>query len=164
MTVYTIKVKGVLGLKGNKLLYWVLFLVLIGFLGNTVYATSEQETLKAKEMNALKGQFHLDEVVKIYVPSTYNMDQPIDNTPYVNQSLETLSKMFGGATAIEGTGAWVADNDQLIKEKVTIVYSFSEKLNKSKINEVVAYAKYLKEEMKQSSVSLEVNGKMYFIE
>lgn len=152
------------GLKGIKLLYWVICLVLIGFLGNTVYAAGQQETPEAKETNALKGQFHLDEVVKIYVPSTYNVDQPIDNTPYVNQSLEKFSKMFGGATAIEGTGAWVADNDQLIKEKVTIVYSFAEKLNKSKINEVVAYAKSLKEEMKQSSVSLEVNGKMYFIE
>lgn len=151
-------------MKGNKLLYWVLSLVLIGFLGNTVYASSEQETNKAKETNELKGQFHLDDVVKIYVPSTYNLDQPIDNTPYVNQSLETFSKMFGGATAIEGSGAWVDDNNQLIKEKVTIVYSFAEKLNKSKINEVVAYAKSLKEEMKQSSVSLEVNGKMNFIE
>ncbi len=47
---------------------------------------------------------------------------------------------------------------------LSVVYSFAEKLNKSKINEVVAYAKSLKEEMKQSSVSLEVNGKMYFIE
>lgn len=151
-------------MKGNKLLYWVLCLVVIGFLGNTVYAASEQQTFNAKESNALKGQFHLDNVVKIYVPSTYNIDQPIDNTPYVNQSLETFSKMFGGATAIDGSGAWVSDADKLIKEKVTIVYSFAEKLNTSKINEVVAYAKSLKDEMKQTSISLEVNGKMYFIE
>ncbi|MDO7486494.1 hypothetical protein Q5O89_12935 [Peribacillus frigoritolerans] len=55
------------------------------------------------------------------------------------------------------------DNEKLVKEKVTIVYSFTEKLDKNKINEVVAYAKNLKKEMKQSSVSIEVNGKMYFI-
>jgi hypothetical protein len=72
--------------------------------------------------------------------------------------------MFGGATAIEGNGSWLSDDNQLIKEKVTIVYSFAEDLDKNKINQVVAYAEYLKEEMKQSSVSLEVNGKMYFIE
>ncbi|MGG0184940.1 DUF3574 domain-containing protein [Bacillus rhizoplanae] len=151
-------------LKRKKILYWFLSIVLVTFLGHTVYAAEQQETLKVQESNALKGQFHLDNVVKIYVPSTYNVDQPIDNTPYVNKSLETFSKMFGGATTIEGTGAWVGDNNQLIKEKVTIVYSFAENLNKKKINEVVAYAKSLKEEMKQSSVSLEVNGKMYFIE
>lgn len=151
-------------MKRKKILYWFLSIVLVTFLGHTVYAAEQQETLKVQESNALKGQFHLDNVVKIYVPSTYNVDQPIDNTPYVNKSLETFSKMFGGATTIEGTGAWVGDNNQLIKEKVTIVYSFAENLNKKKINEVVAYAKSLKEEMKQSSVSLEVNGKMYFIE
>lgn len=151
-------------LKRNKLLYWVLCLVLVGFLGNTVYASGKEETNNVKETNALKGQYYLEDVVKIYVPSTYDIDQPIDNTPYVNETLETFSKMFGGATSIEGTGAWVSDNEELIKEKVTIVYSFVEKLDKRKVNEVVAYAKSLKEEMKQSSVSLEVNGKMYFIE
>lgn len=151
-------------MKRNKLLYWVLCLVLVGFLGNTVYAAGKEETNNVKETNALKGQYYLEDVVKIYVPSTYDIDQPIDNTPYVNETLETFSKMFGGATSIEGTGAWVSDNEELIKEKVTIVYSFVEKLDKRKVNEVVAYAKSLKEEMKQSSVSLEVNGKMYFIE
>jgi hypothetical protein len=40
--------------------------------------------------------------------------------------------MFGGATAIDRTGAWLSDNDQLVKEKVTIVYSFAEDLNKKK--------------------------------
>ncbi|MBD8588030.1 hypothetical protein IFT92_09420 [Peribacillus simplex] len=98
------------------------------------------------------------------MPSTYNVDQPIDNTPYVNKSLEEFSKMVGGATAIDGTGSWLSDDNQLIKEKVTIVYSYAEDLDKKKINKVVTYAKSLKEEMKQSSVSLEVNGKMYFIE
>lgn len=121
--------------------------MLVTFLGHTVYAAEQQESFKVQESNALKGQFHLDNVVKIYVPSTYNVDQPIDNTPYVNESLETFSNMFGGATAIEGTGAWVGDNNQLIKEKVTIVYSFAESLNKKKVNEVVAYAKSLKEEI-----------------
>lgn len=149
----------------KKLFYWIIpMLLVMGFLGNSVYATVQQETTKVKQSSALKGQFYLEDVVKIYVPSTYNVDQPIDNTPYVNKSLEEFSKMFGGATAIDGTGSWLSDDDQLVTENVTIVYSFAEDLDKNKINRVVAYAKSLKEEMKQSSVSLEVNGKMYFIE
>lgn len=139
-------------------------ILFIGFLGNAVYAAGQQETSNGKQSSALKGQYYLEDVVKIYVPSTYNVDQPIDNTPYVNQSLEKFSEMFGGATAIDGTGAWLSDQDQLVKEKVTIVYSFAEDLDKKKINQVVEYAESLKEEMKQSSVSIEVNGKMYFIE
>lgn len=151
-------------MKGMKWLYGVLSLVLVGFLAFSLSDSSHPETIQAKETNALKGQYSLDEVIKIYVPSTYNVDQPIDNTPYVNQSLETFSKMFGGATAVEGTGAWVSEDDQLVKEKVTIVYSFAEDLDKKSINAVVAYAKSLKEDMKQSAISLEVDGKMYFIE
>jgi hypothetical protein len=152
-------------LERKKLFYWIIpMLLVMGFLGNSVYATVQQETTKVKQPSALKGQFYLEDVVKIYVPSTYNVDQPIDNTPYVNKSLEEFSKMFGGATAIDGTGSWLSDDDQLITENVTIVYSFAEDLDKNKINRVVAYAKSLKDEMKQSSVSLEVNGKMYFIE
>lgn len=149
----------------KKLVYWIIpMLLVMGFLGNSVYATVQQETTKVKQSSALKGQFYLEDVVKIYVPSTYNVDQPIDNTPYVNKSLEEFSKMFGGATATDGTGSWLSDDEQLVTENVTIVYSFAEDLDKKKINRVVAYAKSLKEEMKQSSVSLEVNGKMYFIE
>ncbi|MGM0889161.1 MAG: DUF3574 domain-containing protein [Bacillota bacterium] len=150
-------------LERKKIFYWIIPILLIVFLGNAVYAAEQQET-KEKQSSALKGQFYLEDVVKIYVPSTYNVDQPIDNTPYVNKSLEEFSKMFGGATAIDGTGSWLSDDNQLIKEKVTIVYSYAEDLDKKKINKVVTYAKSLKEEMKQSSVSLEVNGKMYFIE
>ncbi|WP_421155728.1 hypothetical protein [Peribacillus simplex] len=67
----------------------------------------------------LKGQFHLDNVVKIYVPSTYNIDQPIDNSKYVDQSLEKFSNMFGGATSYDGTGAWIGDNEKLVNEELT---------------------------------------------
>ncbi|WP_227551677.1 DUF3574 domain-containing protein [Metabacillus sediminilitoris] len=148
----------------KKIFYWFIPVLLIVLLANSVYASEQQETAKAKQSSALKGQFYLEDIVKIYVPSTYNIDQPIDNTPYVNKSLEEFSRMFGGATAINGTGSWLSDDNKLIKEKVTIVYSYAEDLDKTKINQVVDYAKSLKEELKQSSVSLEVNGKMYFIE
>ncbi|WP_440970235.1 DUF3574 domain-containing protein [Peribacillus frigoritolerans] len=151
----------------NKVVIKVLaFFILIGLFVYTVYVelpSKQTSTTQEQPPNVLKGQFHLDNVVKIYVPSTYNIDQPIDNSKYVDQSLEKFSNMFGGATSYDGTGAWIGDNEKLVKEKVTIVYSFTEKLDKNKINEVVAYAKNLKKEMKQSSVSIEVNGKMYFI-
>lgn len=114
--------------------------------------------------NALQGQFHLSHVVKIYVPGTIHQSEPVDNTPYVDKTLTRFSTMFGGATAINGAGGWVDDSGQLIKEKVTIVYSFTDQLTNKRIDEVVAYAKALKLEMTQSSVSLEVDGKLYFIE
>lgn len=99
-------------MKKNRIFYWIVPFLLIALLGNAVYAAEHHP--KEKQSSALKGQYYLEDVVKIYIPSTYNVDQPIDNTPYVNKTLEKFSKMFGGATSIEGTGAWLSDDDQLI--------------------------------------------------
>lgn len=147
----------------KRLLHVLLLLVVMGSLRSVTFANETSESITI-EKNALKNQFHLDHVVKLYVPSTYNVDQPIDNTPYVNRTLEKFSGIFGGATAIDGKGAWLSDEQKLVQEKVTIVYSFGEKLDNKTINQVVTYAKTLKEELKQSAISLEVDGKMYFIE
>ena len=117
--------------------------------------------------SALNGQYHLDHVVKIYVPSTIKGDIPISkeaHEKFVDQALAQFSDWFGGATAVEGTGAWMDKDKKLIKEKVTIVYAFAEKLDKEDVNRVVTYAKQMKEDLLQSSVSIEVDGKMYFIE
>ncbi|MDF2684208.1 MAG: hypothetical protein K0R47_5398 [Brevibacillus sp.] len=129
------------------------------------FATEAQPTEKAND--ALQSQFYLGHVVKIYVPSTMNGSTPVTDevhAQFVDQALTKFSDLFGGGTAIAGTGAWVDEDKKLIKEKVTIVYSFAEKLDNQSLNEVVAYAKQLKKDMTQSSVSLEVDGKMYFIE
>ncbi|MEF3305472.1 DUF3574 domain-containing protein [Paenibacillus sp. GYB003] len=127
------------------------------------------ESAAAAESGAseLQKQTSLNHVVKLYVPSTVNGSIPIADEAhvrFVDEALAKFSNLFGGATAIEGTGGWVDDNKRLIKEKVTIVYSFADKLDNPSLNEVVAYAKQLKQDLTQSSVSLEVDGKMYFIE
>lgn len=117
--------------------------------------------------SALDGQFNLSHEVKIYVPSTVKGNIQITEEAqqkFVDQALAKFSEWFGGATAIDGEGAWVDKDKKLIKENVTIVYSFAEKLDKKSMDQVVSYAKQLKEDLAQSSVSLEVDGKMYFIE
>ncbi|WP_044640651.1 hypothetical protein [Risungbinella massiliensis] len=152
-------------MKKRSLYYLLLTVLLVASLGTAVYAetTTTTKSTTTTTQTALP-EYHLDHVVKIYVPSTINVDQPIDNTAYVDKTLTEFSNMFGGATAVDGTGAWVSDSNQLVKEKVTIVYSFAENLDSAAINKVVAYAKKLKAEMTQSAISLEVDGKMYFIE
>lgn len=153
----------------------------IGFIGLsfvlllTLLIVPVQQTFSAEEASKadsaaeslLKGQSSLSHTVKIYVPSTVKGSIPITeeaHEKFVDQALTNFSNWFGGATAVQGKGAWVDDNKKLIKEDVTIVYSFAEKLDKESVNQVVAYAKQMKEELAQSSISLEVDGKMYFIE
>ncbi|GIP38928.1 hypothetical protein J31TS4_22080 [Paenibacillus sp. J31TS4] len=117
--------------------------------------------------NALKGQYALSHTVKLYVPSTVNGNIPITDEAhqkFVDEALAQLSTWFGGATSVEGKGAWVDDKKTLIKEKVTIVYAYADKLDRNAIDQVVSYAKKMKKELGQSSIALEVDGKMYFIE
>jgi hypothetical protein len=100
--------------------------------------------------------------MKIYIPSTTNQSTPISNEVrqlYIDDALNTFSGMFGGATAIDENGAWVDDNGELIKEDVTIVYSFVQNLNDKTIDNVVNYAGKIKKELSQSSVSIEINEK-----
>lgn len=108
----------------------------------STHAATTTEAASKTDNSALQSQFHLSHVVKIYVPSTMNGSTPVTDevhAKYVDQQL-TFSNFFGGATTISGTGGWVDDNKKLIKEKVTIVYSFAEKLDNQALDEVVAYA------------------------
>lgn len=131
------------------------------------YSAEGNPSAAAITQSALNDQFHLDHVVKIYVPSTVKGDIPITDAAhqkFVDQTLKQLSTWFGGATAVPGEGAWVDNSKTLIKEKVTIVYAFAEKLDKASLNQVVDYAKKLKNDLAQEAISLEVDGKLYFIE
>lgn len=131
------------------------------------YSAEGNPSAAAITQSALNDQFHLDHVVKIYVPSTVKGDIQITDAAhqkFVDQTLKQLSAWFGGATAVPGEGAWVDNNKTLIKEKVTIVYAFAEKLDKDSLNQVVDYAKKLKDDLAQEAISLEVDGKLYFIE
>ncbi|MGA5691525.1 hypothetical protein [Cytobacillus pseudoceanisediminis] len=71
----------------KRIAYWAIPLILfICFLGSAVYTAGQPEAASGKNQSALKGQYYLEDVVKIYVPSTYDVDQPIDNTPLREQN------------------------------------------------------------------------------
>jgi hypothetical protein len=157
-------------LKNGKFHSLLAFFVLVAFIyfspfGNPVIP--EPKVTEAQTTsNALEGEFHLSNEIKIYIPST-NGSETItqeQHDKWVDDALTRFSNLFGGATAVDGKGAWVNEQGELVKEDVTIVYSFALKLKNSNIDEVVHYAKQIKDELNQSSVSVEVNGKMYFVE
>lgn len=114
--------------------------------------------------NNLKFVFDLDSKVAIYVPSTNNVDVPTSNEKQVKQVITELSILFGGATASEAVGGWVAANGQTVIEHVTIVYSYcTTELLKDHFEKVVAICERIKKEMQQEAVTLEVNGRVKFI-
>ena len=115
-------------------------------------------------MKKLKNLIKLSSKVAIYVPSTVNINCQIDNSKYVEKTGRFLSEYFGGATSTKCVGMWMSNSEGLVKEKTTLVFAYctSEQLEKN-IDAVIDYCISLKNELKQESIALEVNGEMYFI-
>jgi hypothetical protein len=79
----------------------------------------------------------------------------------VQSVMTAFSKLFGGATAIKGEGAWVSDaTGKLIVEPITIVYAFCDVVKRA---EVVALAQNIAVLMGQECVSVEWPEGMDFI-
>lgn len=120
---------------------------------------SNMELLKSKNMA-------LTERVAIYVPSTLNIDNNIDNSIYVNEVTSKLCKLFGGATSYNARGSWFSDElNKVITENVTIVYSNCNTAQlENNIFQVWDIANDLKDAMAQECISLEINGDLYFVD
>lgn len=102
--------------------------------------------------------------ISIYIPSTMNVNEKTDNKKYVVLISKWMSKIFGGCTAYKATGTWLSDASGLVNEDVTIVYSFTdEKTLKNNESFLINICEWLKKEMRQEAISLEINNKLYFI-
>lgn len=112
----------------------------------------------------LQFKFDLTSKVSIYVPTTVDVKNPVDNHAQVLSIIGKLSDMFGGATASDAVGGWRCSDGSVVVEKVTIVYAFckDEELV-SHIDDILSICGRLKEEMRQEAISLEINGQLAFI-
>lgn len=115
-------------------------------------------------MKKLKNCIELACSVKIYVPSTINIDKHFENDFWINETLAFLSTEFGGATSTKALGAWLSQSGNLIKEDVTIVFSFvSQDTLEKKIEKIYEFCLRMKIDLSQESVALEINNKLYLI-
>lgn len=115
-------------------------------------------------MKALKNCIKLSCQVKVYVPSTIRIRQQFNCLDWIEKTMSLLSNEFGGATATTALGAWVSNQGDLVKENVTVVFSYAtqDKLEKS-INNVYDFCLSMKHGLEQESIALEINGEMYLI-
>lgn len=112
----------------------------------------------------LQNLFKLSSKVTVIVPATININEEIDNTPYVDRTASLLSDCFGGATASQTLGYWKSPTVGLVKEKSTTVFAYCSESDLQKhADKVVDLCMQLKEEMHQDAIALEINGEMYFI-
>lgn len=106
--------------------------------------------------------------VSVYVPSTENVGHPLadDKRAALLANVATkLSQNFGGCTAIDGVGYWVANDGQLIPEKVTIVKSFyGDDFDSEIALQVITFtAREIAREYGQEAVTIETNEGIEFI-
>lgn len=115
-------------------------------------------------LGKLKNCIPLRSNVKIYVPSTVNVDQPVENTAWIDSTLSRMSDLFGGATSYACYGAWISREGKLVKERVTICESFCTEMQlELSIDDVYDYCVALKASLSQEAIALEVNGMLHFI-
>ena len=101
---------------------------------------------------------------RIYVPSTVSVNQAVNNSAAVAGCLSFLSGLFGGATALNASGAWVSDSAGLVLEDVTICYAFCGlRAFLRGRRAVLDYAKNLRDSMSQECVSVEIDGRLYLV-
>ena len=120
---------------------------------------SNLQKLEAKSENCQK--------VCIYIPSTIDVDKIINNSLYVKNTQIELVGLFGGATTVNNcVGSWYSDDlGKTVNENVTMIYSFTDlKTLENNVKNVWNIAYKLCKLMRQECISLEINGKLYFVD
>lgn len=115
-------------------------------------------------MKILQNCIELSSSVKIYVPSTIDIDQTFDNAEIIDNTLKFLCLEFGGATASKAVGNWLVAPNELVKEDITLVLSYTtqDQLEKS-INKVIEFCQKMKLDLRQQAIAIEVNNKLYLV-
>lgn len=112
----------------------------------------------------LKNLISLNQNVKIYIPSTTDINKEVDTSLHVEQALSLLASSFGGATSYQAFGAWLSASGQLIKEKVTVCEAFCKEIEiQEKIEDIYDFCLKLKIDLKQEAIALEVNGTLHLV-
>jgi hypothetical protein len=123
------------------------------------------DKMNSKNKKSLKNLFKLSHKVSLYVPTKdkNNIDLPAELIQkMIDITASKFSEVNGGATSTEALGYWKSVAGELIKEKVVVVFSYSNELEKS-IEVAIETGEQLKTMADQDAISLEVNNELYFI-
>ena len=111
--------------------------------------------------------FHLPIELTVYVPSTKDVDKIItkrEMNERVNEVKEYLGRTFGGFSASDVQGGFVASDGELVNEDIIKVVSFAQKDDYEKhkeqlVNKITEWA----EKWGQEAIGLEYEGDLYYV-
>ena len=108
--------------------------------------------------------YSLTTKIAIYVPSTIDIDSPVDNSAQVEKTAVFLSDLFGGCTACDVSGYWITQEKQLVRENPAVVYAYTtEDKAQAAEGKIIEYVMEMKKEMHQECISVEYNNRLYFV-
>lgn len=111
----------------------------------------------------MRTKFYTERIA-LYVPSTTEANKAIDNKKQVEKVLTEFCQMYGGATCTQARGGWLSKSVGLVLENVSIIYAnCTKKARRANMHRLLALAVSIKNEMKQESVTIEINNKIAFI-
>jgi hypothetical protein len=101
--------------------------------------------------------------VALFVPSEERDGTPLDHEYWRNETVRTLSMLFGGATSIQGYGGWldVEQDNKVLEEAVSVVFSFFEEgnWNEGNVTLLKEFLHRMGREAKQGAIGLYVMGR-----
>lgn len=112
-------------------------------------------------LGAVGGQPR-DVTLTVFVPSETRDGAAINHQFWRNETLTVMASLFGGATAVEGTGAWRDDErGATIKlEQVSVVVSMTSDSawNRDTVTKLGSFLRRMGRETYQGEVGVVVNG------
>ncbi|MCB9437894.1 MAG: cyclic nucleotide-binding domain-containing protein [Anaerolineales bacterium] len=104
--------------------------------------------------------------IGIYIPTTTDVDQVVDTSGFIQETITFLGEIFGGASAStnEAHGVWNSDEVGLVSETIHIVRTYVTQAELDRyLGDVLEYVEGLKDALKQEAMALEVNQKLMII-
>ncbi len=102
--------------------------------------------------------------IAVFIPTTYEVNKPVDTTRYIDETLAFLGKRFGGATSEEVKGIWNSNEIGLVGERLFKVHTYATAGDLQKeLNDVIEYVSGMKEDLKQEAMAIEINQRLTLI-
>lgn len=102
--------------------------------------------------------------VAVFIPTTIDVDKPIDTTKYIDKTLAFLGQRFGGATSEEVKGIWNSQEIGLVGERLFKIHTYATSPDLQRyMNEVIDYMMQMKKNLRQEAMALEINQRLTLI-
>jgi len=105
--------------------------------------------------------------ISIFIPSTMDINNKIDNKYYVKKSINYLERYYNITNNLKyykTIGSWFSDSlNKVIIEDITIITLQLIELKESDINIFITLANMIKSEMNQEAVSIAINESLAII-